>query len=90
MRKSSKRETLTAFRRELMQHYTRFRGDVLALSERHGAEAVSWSSPSRIPQHKFVLGRIAIDADYLINDQEFNPPPIERSRSSTSSTSRSI
>lgn len=68
-------ETLTAFRGELIQLYTRLWENILALAERHGAEVVLWYSPSRIPQPRFVLGRIALDADSLLNDQEFNPPP---------------
>jgi hypothetical protein len=60
------------FRAQLLQLYRSFEAQVEALCQRTGVKLEDWYSPSYIPQPKFVFNAIALDADMLYDESEFN------------------
>lgn len=76
-------ERLWVFRANLMRLYEEFEAKLEALSQKHGVEINLWYSPSRIPQPKFLIGRIEVDADTIYDEDEFSllfSPKISRGR----------
>jgi len=61
---------LRAFKEELLKLYYKFKMDVEAVCEKHGAEINYWYSPSSIPQPKFVINGFGFDADQLFNEED--------------------
>ena len=66
------KERLWVFRAKLMRLYEKFEADVEALCREQGIEVHFWSSPSTIPQPKFVFDRAAISADTLYDEGKFS------------------
>ena len=60
------------FRAKLMRLYEEFEAEVEALCREQGVEINFWYSPSRIPQPKFVFGRVTISADTLYDEGKFS------------------
>jgi len=57
------------FREGLIQLYKRFKADVEALCEKHKVEINFWYSPSKIPQPKFIIDGVGLDADELYDEK---------------------
>ena len=77
------KERLWVFRARLMRLYEEFEAKLEALCQQHGVEINFWYSPSRIPQPKFVFGKVAVDADTLYNEEEFSllfTPKVDRDK----------
>jgi hypothetical protein len=60
------------FRAQLKQLYTEFEAQVETLCQQTGVHLQTWYSPTYIPQPKFVFEEIALDADSLYDEAEFN------------------
>lgn len=67
-----RRERLWVFRAKLMRLYEEFEAKLEALCHQHGVKINLWYSPSRIPQPKFLIGRVEVDADTLYDEEEFS------------------
>ena len=67
------KDRLLAFREELIQLYRSFEGNVEALCKKHEVEVNCWYSPSTIPQPKFVIDGIGLDADELFEEEFIFP-----------------
>lgn len=63
------KDRLLAFREELIQLYRSFEGDVEALCKKHDVKVNYWYSPSMIPQPKFVIDGVGLDADELFEEE---------------------
>ena len=63
-------EKILSFQRELVQLYRGFEEGVEALSKKHGVKINCWYSPSAIPQPKFVVDKVAFDADEIYSKRE--------------------
>ncbi len=61
---------LRDFKEEILKLYHKFKTDVEALCEKHGAEINYWYSPSSIPQPKFVVNGFGFDADQLFIEED--------------------
>ena len=66
------KEAFWIFRAQLKQLYLDFEAQVEALCHQTGVELEEWYTPSCIPQPKFVFNSIALDADMLYDEDEFN------------------
>ncbi|MFQ6074595.1 MAG: hypothetical protein ACE5Z5_00475 [Candidatus Bathyarchaeia archaeon] len=71
MRRSVRWDRISSFREEVVQLYHRFEDDMATLCERYGAKVGFWYSPSSIPQPRFVIDGVVLDADKLYDEEEF-------------------
>jgi len=67
-------EKVRAFQEALFQLYQKFEADVDALCKKQDIKINCWYSPSTIPQPKFVIDGVTLDADYLYNQKETSKP----------------
>ena len=65
-------EKLRMFRVKLMRLYKESEDKFEALCREYNVEINCWYSPSRIPQPKFLFGKVVIDADTLYDEDKFN------------------
>ena len=73
-RKVKKGEKVYAFQESLLQLYQKFEADVNALCKKHEVKINCWYSPSTIPQPKFIINGVTLDADYLYDQKEPTKP----------------
>lgn len=66
------KKRLWIFRAKLMKLYEQFEAKMEALCQQHGVEINLWYSPSKIPQPKFVFGRVGLSTDTLYDEEEFS------------------
>ena len=59
------------FRAKYMRLYDEFEDKLEGLCQEYGVKINCWYSPSKIPQPKFLFGKVALDADTLYNEEEF-------------------
>lgn len=71
MGRSDRWDRISSFREEVIQLYQRFEDDVAALCSKHGVKVGLWYSPSSIPQPRFVIDGVVVDADKLYDEEEF-------------------
>jgi len=57
-----------------LQLYQKFEADVEALCKKHKVKINCWYSPSTIPQPKFIIDEVKLDADYLYNHKVPSKP----------------
>ena len=62
---------LMEFREKLLEVYKKFREDVEVLCKEYGARISFWYTPTRVPQPRFVIDGLHIDADELLDDASF-------------------
>jgi len=67
-------EKVHAFQESLLQLYQKFEADVEALCKKHEVKINCWYSPSTIPQPKFIIDGVTLDADDLYNQKEPSKP----------------
>jgi hypothetical protein len=68
-RKVKEGEKVHAFQKSLLQLYQKFEADVEALCKKHEVQISCWYSPSTIPQPKFIIDGVTLDADDLYNQK---------------------
>jgi len=71
MRRTNLEKFLT-FREEVVQLYHQFESDLEELCKKHEVEISFWYKPSAIPQPRFVVNDVEIDADKLYDEEEFS------------------
>jgi hypothetical protein len=69
-RKVKEGEKAHAFQKSLLQLYQKFEVDVEALCKKHEVQISCWYSPSAIPQPKFIVDGVTLDADDLYEQKE--------------------
>lgn len=74
------KDRLLAFREELIQLYRNFEGDVEALCKKHEVEVNYWYSPSMIPQPKFVIDGVGLNADELFEEEFVFPIELNKAK----------
>ena len=62
---------LMEFREKLLEVYGRFREELEALCKEYGVKISFWYTPTRVPQPRFVIDGLQIDADELLDDSCF-------------------
>jgi len=73
-RKVKEGEKVHAFQESLLQLYQKFEADVEALCKKHEVKISCWYSPSTIPQPKFIIDGVTLDADDFYNQKEPSKP----------------
>jgi hypothetical protein len=73
-RKVKEGEKVHAFQESLLQLYQKFEADVEALCKKREVKINCWSSPSTIPQPKFIIDGVTLDADDLYNQKGTSKP----------------
>ena len=63
-------EKVLSFQREFVKLYQKFVESVEALCKRYGVEVNCWYSPSMIPQPKFIIDGVVLDADDIYNEKD--------------------
>lgn len=66
------KEALWLFRAKLLKLYEEFEAKVETLCQQHDISINFWYSPSNIPQPKFRIGKVMLDADTLYSEDEFS------------------
>jgi hypothetical protein len=73
-RKVKEGEKVLAFQESLLQLYQKFEADVEVLCKKHEVKINCWYSPSTIPQPKFIIDGVKLDADDLYNQKGSSKP----------------
>jgi hypothetical protein len=68
-RKVKEGEKVHAFQESLLQLYQKFEADVVVLCKKQEVKISCWYSPSTIPQPKFIIDGVTLDADDLYNQK---------------------